>query len=309
MTSDRVPACRRRSTCARRTTSRSACRPRSASTTSCRPRTAAGWRGHARRSPRRVQQAMTEETCILAATLIVDRPDDHGRRRRRGPAREDPGKEFAHVVLGDSVHDPLRRRRSSRRSTATRRPDARSSRRGPRASRSGSRRLIDDSDELVGGVHRAHARLAPAVPGDRAAGAHDHRPRRRPAGGRHRDALPRRADRADDERHPLAVRARRPACRARPVIPRPAVQLHVLRRRLADVRLPGCRRGDRAARPALPAADRPPAPPGPGRRHPAPHPARSSRTATGTSPRSRSASSSPSPRSSTTSRSSGPPAS
>ena len=89
-----------------------------------------------------------------------------------------------------------------------------------------------------------------------------------------RDAPARGAHRAHDQRHPLAVRARRPPRRPRAVVLRAPVQLHVLRAATGGCsstrsRMPRSSRHDPLAPPVGVAA----APPGPGRRHPAPDPA------------------------------------
>ena len=120
---------------------------------------------------------------------------------------------------------------------------------------------------------------------------------------------PRRAHRAHDQRHPLAVRAGRPPRRPRAVVPRAAVQLHVRRRRLADVRLPGRGRRPRAQRPARAAGRRAAAAPGAGRRDAAADPAPPAGPRLVPDRDRRAARALASRPSSTTSRSSGPPAS
>jgi len=59
--------------------------------------------------PPPLHQTMTEETCVHAVTLIVDRPDITDAAGVVELLEQTSGKTFAHMVLGDSMHDPGRR--------------------------------------------------------------------------------------------------------------------------------------------------------------------------------------------------------
>ena len=265
----RVPACRPRSTSGPRTTSR--CRlatRRRASTTSSRRGSSLAGAG-ARRAPRAVRPGRRRRD------LHHRRRPDHRparRHRRRRPTWTAPRQH--------------RRRRSPRSSSPTtsattssrprpgrarRRPRGRRvdrSAHGPRRSAAGCAALLDDADAMLEEVRRGDGRLAAAVPGDRAAGAVDHRARREaPGAGDPRRSGPVGAHRAHDQRHPLAVRAGRPPRRARPVLSRPPVQLHVQRAATG-----GCSSTRSPTTPSSrttrsPRRRRPAPPSGPGRRH------------------------------------------
>ena len=176
---------------------------------------------------------------MFGAGLLIDRPEVTDAAAFVDLLRATPGTAFSDVVFSDSLRDPELR------------PDVDAALDGdkealdrivacwPEEKHGWVRKLLDDPDALIQSLTERLAAWLPLLPGDGAPrSSRSSSATWSSAGGPGHDGLGR-PDRAHDQRHPLAVRAGRPAGRARALVPRPPVQLHVQRRRLADVRLPG----------------------------------------------------------------------
>ena len=260
--------------------------------------------------PERVRPAVDDETCIMGAGADHRPAGRHRCRVVRGPrSGPAPAPSSPRSCSPTTSATTSSRPSSRRRSTAIARRSSRCSTSGRSQARVAARGSSTTPTGMLEEVHAAMAawlplyqeiepRVLSIIERDAKARVPElaHAP---PVGG----------DRARDQRHPLAVRAGRPPGRARPVVPRPPVQLHVQRPRLAAVHLPGRRRVARAPRPARAPARASCGSTGHSATTPGSGSCASCATATGTSPRSQSAWSSASRRSSTTSRSCAPPAS
>jgi DNA-binding transcriptional ArsR family regulator len=101
--------------------------------------------------PEQLHQTMNEETCVHAATLIVDRPDITDAAGVVDLLEQTSGKTFAHMVLGDSMHDPARRAEVVAALEGD--PGATSAlvAAWPDSKQEWLSRVIEHSDELVGG--------------------------------------------------------------------------------------------------------------------------------------------------------------
>ena len=235
------------------TTSSSACRATRARPTTCRPPD----RAVARRRPRQPMPADVE--AAVQAPVRVRGLHPHRRSSRRPAGRPDGGgprrRGRRHVVPRRPDPRDVRRRAttsrrsrisSAARSTATTRCCRRSRRSCPTGKKEARIELLREPEQTRRRPRRrAHLAgqgvftpIEPRV-------ADDPRARLRDARGGSRDARTGRPHRADDRRHPLAARGRRPAGDPRPDLLLPAVQLPDERGRLAVLRLPGLGRRPR----------------------------------------------------------------
>ena len=102
--------------------------------------------------PESVRQTITEETCVHGATLIVDRPDITDAAGVVDLLEQTSGKDFAHVVLGDSLHDPRRQAEVVAALDGDREAKSSLVAAWPDHKQEWLARMIEDSEELVGGV-------------------------------------------------------------------------------------------------------------------------------------------------------------
>jgi DNA-binding transcriptional ArsR family regulator len=111
------------------------------------------WLEHARAAlPESLRQTITEETCVHGATLIVDRTDITDAAGVVDLLEQTSGKDFAHVVLGDSVHDPQRQAEVVAALDGDAGATSSLVAAWPDHKQEWLSRLIEHSDELVGGV-------------------------------------------------------------------------------------------------------------------------------------------------------------
>jgi DNA-binding transcriptional ArsR family regulator len=102
--------------------------------------------------PESVRRTITEETCVHGAALIVDRPDVTDAASFVDLLEHTSGKEFAHVVLGDSIHDPLRQAEVVAALDGDRKATTALMAAWPEGKHEWLARLIEDADEAVKGV-------------------------------------------------------------------------------------------------------------------------------------------------------------
>ena len=229
-TSAPATPCRPASTSARRTTSRSAyLRRRRARRAAGRGPALAG--AVARGAPRPIAPGRRRRAVHLRRGPDRRPARGHRRRRVRGPAaRRRPAGSSRTPSSPTSSATPSAGPRSPRPSTATGRRSTRSSaslaRAQARLAAAGSsatrRRSSRTVTELLAAWLPLYQEIEPRVQTIIERDVDLRADDRATLG-------PARPHRADDQRHPLAVRAGRPPRRPRPVVPRPPVQLHVQR--------------------------------------------------------------------------------
>ncbi|HEU0244482.1 MAG TPA: metalloregulator ArsR/SmtB family transcription factor [Candidatus Limnocylindrales bacterium] len=111
------------------------------------------WLERARASlPESVRQTITEETCVHGTGLIVDRPEVTDAAGVVALLERTPGKEFAKVVLGGSLHDTAGQAEVDAALDGDREATSALLAAWPDHKQDWLMRLIDDADELVGGV-------------------------------------------------------------------------------------------------------------------------------------------------------------
>ena len=273
----RARRCRHASTSGPPTTSRSACAAEVGEHDEL-PAEDRRWLERARAAlPDSVRPAVDSELAIFGSGLIVDRPEITDASAFVDLLRATTGREFVSAVLADQLRDAAHEAEIAAALDGDRTAIDAVLASWPEHKHGWLSRILSDSDELVGEVadlmsawlplyQEIEPRVRTIIERDIALRAGD-RKRLSPA-----DLV---------ERTTNGIRwLSEPGVRRvvlAPVLPGPAVQLHVRRWRLADLRLPGRGRGPRAGRSARAAGRRAAPASRPGRRDPPPHPAPAAR--------------------------------